>query len=57
MNEKYFVIKDLFGHLCEVSSDFEMGRSKKDPFPTHRGNFRCPGRGGGESSKECIKFI
>ena len=34
-----------------------MGRSKKDPFPTHRGNFRRPGRGGGESSKECLKFI
>ena len=23
-----------------------MGHSRKDPFPTHRGNFRRPGGGG-----------
>ena len=34
-----------------------MGRSKKDPYPTHRGNFRRLGRGGGELSKECLEFL
>ena len=34
-----------------------MGRSKTDPYPTHRENFRRPGGGGGELSKECLKFV
>ena len=54
MNENIFVIKDLLGHLCEISSDFEISRSKKDPFPTHRGNFRRPGRGEGNHLKNVL---
>ena len=31
---------------------FTMARSKKDPYPTHRENFRCPERGG----RDCLKM-
>ena len=33
-----------------------MGRSKKDPFPTHRGNFRLPGRGEGNHLKNVLNL-
>ena len=31
-----------------------MGCSKKDPYLTHRGNFRRPERGGG---RDCLKNV
>ena len=34
----------------------QLGRSKKDPYPFHIGNF-CHPEGEGESSKEYLKFV
>ena len=36
-----------------------LGCSKKEPYPTHRGNFSCPERESqrGESYEECLKFV
>ena len=33
---------------------YTLGRSKKDPYPTHRGNFRRLERGGG---RDCLKNV
>ena len=60
MQSKFSSFKILFIYITvfpHLSLFTVLGRSKKDPFPTHRGNFRGPGRGEGESSKECLKFI
>ena len=39
------------GKMCK------NGLFQKDPFLTYRVNFRRPGRGAGESSKEYLKFV
>ena len=47
----------MVGVLKDSTEKFTLlGRSKKDPYPTHRGNSSRPGKGGGKLSKNVLNL-
>ena len=42
-------------HVSLFNDSSPLGHSRKDPYPTYRGNFCHLERGGRESSKECLR--